>query len=75
MATEPFNQLENFKSFRTRFVGAHKPNIRTARKKVRSGDWPGVVDGADVYIYVRRWELNIKAPDAEEARALEFLGI
>lgn len=33
------------------------------------GIWPGIDDGEDVYIYPRRFELQLKAPDKIEALA------
>ena len=76
MNTDDLNKFENFKSFRKRIVGSSRPNIRTARKKVRSGEWPGFCDGDEVYIYPLRFELKMREePDEIEAAALDLLGI
>jgi|GEM_PF-5515693 len=64
--------LEHWSHFRRRFN--HPPNIRTARKKVLGGVWPGRVESdGDVWIYSVRYELNLHAPDRITALALNLL--
>lgn len=63
--------IENWHNFKRRF--ARPPNIRTARRKVQAGIWPGLDDGEDVWIYPLRFDLGLRAPDATDALALQLL--
>ena len=65
--------LQSYADFKQRFE--RPPNIRTARKKVKSGAWPGRVDDdGDVWIYSIRFDLNQPAPDSSDQLALQLLG-
>ena len=65
--------LQSYSDFKKRF--SRPPNIRTARKKVRNGVWPGRLDSdGDVWIYAVRFDLKKPAPDSTDELALQLLG-
>lgn len=64
--------LENWHDFKQRFK--RKPNIRTARKKVNNGSWPGRIDDdGEVWIYAERFELGKPAPNHIDQIAISLL--
>ena len=66
-------KLQRFDEFRKNLDP--KPNIRTARRKVRERIWPGRVDDdGDVWIDVERFYSEEPVKDHIDSAALQLLG-